>query len=290
MKRISEKQIIVKRIRNEFNLKTMASKQDVRNSIRNGSTLQSDSIITTDFVRNYDVDYDVVICIPSKDRYDKVIRILDQIYFEQCNYSFKVILLNDGSDDIRYDEIPNIFENIIYIKNDISNGKIRHWYSYSQMWNEIRNIKCNSVLQMDDDFILCNNFLTRMLNIYYSEKNRNNRILGISPHLWSLKKKSNHEAWWKNKRFVDGIVLLDIEVIKRMNYEMKEISPEQICGIGKSAGTWKQICDTVINMSGQYFKTDVSLVYHDGNNDSKLHADHRIDGNYGMYTQKFIGK
>src|SRR5690606_17726513 len=46
--------------------------------------------------------YDVVICIPSHNRFEKVLRIIDSLYEQKTNHLFKIILLNDGSSDSRY--------------------------------------------------------------------------------------------------------------------------------------------------------------------------------------------
>jgi len=114
--------------------------------------------------------------------------------------------------------------------------------------------------------------------------------MAISPHLWSFKKDCEFEVWWDRRDFVDGIALIDDVVIKSMEYRMK---PVDIISVGK-AGTpvraWTQIGGAIRKIGGVVYRTQNSLVYHDGNDDSKLHADFRKDGKAGVYTQKYIGK
>lgn len=236
------------------------------------------------------VDYDVVICIPSYNRYEKVKRLINQFYEQSTKYVFKIILLNDGSTDVWYDNLSQIFPEIIYLKNNTPNGKVLHWYCYNQMWDKIRDIKCHAILQMDDDFILSNNFLDTIVDLFFQKKSENDKIMAISPHKWSFKVHTDFESWWNRKDFVDGIALIDDAVIKTMDYSMKPVDVQEVSKPGVPVRAWTQISDAIKKMGGIIFRTEFSLVYHDGNDDSKLHGDVRKNGQKGIYTQKYIGK
>ena len=236
------------------------------------------------------VDYDVIICIPSYNRYKKVKRLITQFYEQPTKYTFKIILLNDGSTGQWYNKLAKEFPDIIYIKNKLPNGKIKHWYCYNQMWENLKEIMCHAVLQMDDDFILSNNFLDRIVDLYFEAKENNGNIMAIAPHLWSFKKVTNFETWWSRNDFVDGIALIDDAVIKQMNYEMQPVDTEAVSKAGAPVRAWTQINETIKKMKCIIYRTPESLVYHDGNDDSKLHGDVRKLGNGGVYTQKYIGK
>jgi len=236
------------------------------------------------------VDYDVVICIPSYNRYEKIKRLLTQFYEQPTKYTFKIILLNDGSIETKYDILIKNFPEIIYLKNDKPNGKILHWYCYSQMWEHIKNIQCHAVLEMDDDFILSDNFLDTILDLFFEAKEHNGSIMAISPHLWSFKEKKEKENWWSRTDFVDGIALIDDIVIKNMNYEMQPVNVIAVSKAGAPVRAWTQISAAIKNMKCIIYRTPNSLVYHDGNDDSKLHGDIRKEGKAGVYTQKYIGK
>lgn len=240
------------------------------------------------YIKRESVDYDFVITIPSHGRYEKVRRMIAQ-YYEQANkYSIKIILLNDGSTDERYDTLPEEFPDLIYLKNDEPNGKINHWYCYNQMWEYVKEIDCHAILQTDDDFILSDDFLTKIGDMYFNEKKKYNGILAIAPHLWSFKEYSEYEWHWTTTDFMDGIALIDVDVIKKMDYQMTMVDADIVRKSGEPVRTWSQINNTISEMKGMIKKTDESLVYHDGNDESKLHTDARIGG--GVYTQKYIGK
>ena len=260
--------------------------RDERRTGHNVQTLLNNSIYQ---IKAF-VDYDVVICIPSYNRYEKVKRLISQFYSQTTKYRFKIILLNDGSTDNSYNDLIKEFPQITYLSNKTPNGKTMHWYCYNQMWSYLKNIEYYTVLQMDDDFILSKNFLNNILDLYFKLKQENNTILAISPHLWSFNKKSNHEMWWDKKDFVDGIALIDESVISSMKYEMKKVDVVMVSKPGIPVRTWIQISEAIVKMGGIIYRTQNSLVYHDGNDDSKLHGDVRKKGKNGVYTQKYIEK
>lgn len=235
------------------------------------------------------VDYDIVICIPSFNRYNKIIRLIKQFYEQKTKYTFKIILLNDGSTDIKYNKITKVFHEISYIKNDVPNGKALHWYCYNQMWNLLRNIECHAILEMDDDFIICDNFLDTICDLFFQKKMEDGNIMAIAPHLWSFKNEDTFENWWKRNDFIDGIALIDVVVIKYMDYMMKPVDINIVSQPGKPVQTWIQITNAIKMIDGYIYRTENSLVYHDGNDDSKLHGDVRKNNLNGVYTQRYIG-
>jgi hypothetical protein len=158
------------------------------------------------------------------------------------------------------------------------------------LWKYLQNIECHAVLQMDDDFILCDDFLDTIVDLFFNIKETNKKFLAIAPHLWSFKRKTDFESWWNSTYFIDGIGLIDIEVIKHLNYELKPVDADVVCLPGVPVRAWPQISEGIKQMGGLIYKTPNSLVYHDGNDDSKLHGNVRKGGKNGVYTQKYIGK
>jgi len=235
------------------------------------------------------VDYDVVICIPSHDRYKKVKRLISQFYEQQTKYTFKIVLLNDGSPSHWYDKIPKDFSDITYLKNEKPNGKAMHWHCYNQLWEELKNIECHAVLQMDDDFILSDNFLDTIVDKFFELKETDSAWMAITPHLWSFKKISDFESWWNQTNQVDGIALIDDMIIKKMGYGMQPVDVEAVSKPGMPVRAWVQIARAINGIGGNIYRTENSLVYHDGNEDSKLHGDWR-GAEKGVFTQKYVGE
>lgn len=237
---------------------------------------------------NFDKELDVVICIPSKDRYDLIIRLLNQFYTQLTNFKFQIILLNDGSSDTRYLDLINIYPQLIYIHNEKSNNKLYHWYCYNQMWDVVRKLKTKFLLQMDDDFLLSDEFLNNIINIYHYSFIENEKVGAVSPHLWSFSKEQINENWWTDNKIVDGIALIDINIIKISNYSLSPVNANVIKP-GFSVGVWSQISYLIVKANRIINRTKNSLVYHCEFIESKLHGDYRINGNKLIYTKKYIG-
>ena len=236
-------------------------------------------------VKNYNVETsmgcDVAICIPSHNRYDMVVRLLDQLYNQKTKYSFQIILLNDGSTEGDYDGLPKKFNRLQYIKNHVSYSKAGHWVCYSEMWGLLRNIDYKFVLQMDDDFILCDNFLDIIVDTLIREREKNSKVVAVAPHTWSFTKNDPNPSWVHDK-VIDGIGLFDISVIRDMGYTVKPVT--NVTHNGASVKVWVQFTDYCKQFNKIFYRTDVSLVYHDGNDNPQLHPGFRNIKR--IYTQK----
>ncbi len=237
------------------------------------------------------VDYDVIICIPSYDRYEKVKRLISQFYLQPTKYTFRIVLLNDGSSDPAYETLIKEFPEIIYLKNKTPNGKALHWYCYSQLWDRLRDFDFHTVLQMDDDFILSDDFLNTIIDFFYCLKSEDDNIKAVAPHLWSTSVQCDSEPWWTQyNTFVDGIALIEYTVLEFMAYQMTPVDVAKVSVDGSSAMAWAQVGNAIKRMKGIVYRTANSLVYHDGNDDSKLHPNHRSVVENKVYTQKYIGR
>jgi len=236
-------------------------------------------------LNNKNVDYDVIICIPSYNRYEKVNKLLNQFYTQKTKYTFSIVFLNDGSDDNNYDNLKNKYNRFTYLKNDKPNGKLYHWRCYNQMWNVVKTFKSHTILHMDDDFILADNFLDKLLDIYFSKKNENNNIMCIAPHSWSFIKKYNIiDHWWSDKYAIDGIALFDYNLIEEMNFSLQPVS-NKVVNPGIPVGVWVQFSNFMKKNNYYLYRTNISYVFHDGNEDSKLHGDVR-NKNKGVYSKR----
>jgi hypothetical protein len=216
--------------------------------------------------------------------------LITQFYSQPTKYTFKIILLNDGSSDSSYDTLTDDFPEMIYLKNDTPNGKMLHWYCYSQLWENLRDFEFHTVLQMDDEFILSDNFLNTIIDFFYHLKDGEDNIRAVAPHLWSTSEKCDHEPWWtQHNTFVDGVALIEYTVIEFMAYQMTPVDVTKVGIDGNSALAWAQVGNAIKRMKGIVYRTANSLVYHDGNDDSKLHPNHRNMDGGKVYTQKYIG-
>lgn len=232
------------------------------------------------------VDYDVVICVSSFERYTKARRILRQLHTQESKYRFKFCLMNDSSTDERYDNLKNEFPDIDYIKNDINGGKKEYWKTVNKLWSVGSKYNCHAFLQIDDDFILCNNFLDRLLDEFFKKKVEDNHYMAFTYHLYGYDKNTPLPEWWRNNISVaiDGGTMFDNRFLKLINHRV-DIG-EKIIAAHTSTFFWDTIVGHFRELGVRVYRMPKSLAWHDGNFDSKLNFQARKTKK--SYTKEFI--
>jgi hypothetical protein len=229
---------------------------------------------------------DILFCITSYNRYDNVETLIKDLLIQDTKYTYQILLINDGSNDNRYGNFINYSEKLTYIYNEKNGGKNGYYKTVNKLWSLIPNYDCKYIIQSDDDFIICDNFINRLTDYFLNERSNNPKILALSPHLYSFNKYSDKEQSWTDTNGVDGIAIITHDVIKNLNYELT--SPGNVSKPGNSVGTWQQISKSIRNLGGITKRTNYSLVYHNNTGGSVLHGDFRK--HKMIFTQKFIGK
>jgi len=219
------------------------------------------------------VDYDAIIVISSYNRYDSLFKLIDQLYSQDSTYKINILVYNDGSSDPNYCNLQNIFPDIRYISSDINNGKRNYWKTITTLFTEASKYITHAIIQIDDDFFLCNDFINNLMDEFFRCKMVDNKNVAIYYHKTTSLVKS-----WGINNWVDGGVLFDSDFLKTINYSIDEISEtrwESDSNI--SSGVWQQISEK-IEFSGLFTsKLDYSLVMHNGNDDSKMNSGQRTN-------------
>lgn len=230
------------------------------------------------------VDYDTMVYISSYERYEKLRNILNQLYTQKSEYSFKIIVMNDGSIDERYDEIKKEFPEIIYLKNEINGGREFYLKTVNVIFNEIKKYKTLSVIQIDDDFILCENFINIIMNKFLELKEENNAYVGIRYHHHSYREDEIREEDYfdPTKRFqdFDGGSVFDVKFLELFNYELIPTGEKYMWHL------WFVLNSLVRKFGVLVHTTRKSLAIHTGNDDSKLNSEARKKRK--LYTVNFI--
>ncbi len=260
---------------------TLANRDDIRTGMEYNEVIPQ---FAQKYKKNINVDYDVVIIITSYNRFELVNNLLYEIYSQDTDYKYKVILINDGSTDRQYSVLSDRYPELIYLENNENHGKHGYWKTINKVLEEARKYITNSILQMDDDFLPCKNFLNKLITLYYTKKEESNQVICISYHLYDSK--HLHEGRWKLKYWVDGGGLYDIEFIKLINYNIDEI-PMSRWEENKnlSTGVWQQVSKKINKMGCFIYKTPVSYVKHLGVVESRMS---KKIGDSKMATYKFI--
>ena len=229
------------------------------------------------------VDYDVVIVIPSYNRFKKLNRILKQLHEQETEYHYKIIIYNDGSKDINYGKLPKMYPEINYIKGVENNGKHKYWETITTCFKRAGEYVCNAVIQIDDDFILCDKFIDKLMNSFFEGKKINNKNVAIHYHFHQERDK---RSWWGMENGIDGGALFDSAFLNAIN---NTISPIPLTrwkfDTELSSGVWKQVSLIIHNNGLLTHKLNYSLANHDGNDDSKLNTIQR--NRLPIYTWNF---
>jgi glycosyltransferase involved in cell wall biosynthesis len=226
---------------------------------------------------------DIVICITSYNRYDNLKSLINQILTQQTKYNYHILLINDGSTDYRYNYFFDYSKKLTYVNKIKNGGKNGYYQTINDIWKLIPDYNPEFVIQSDDDFILCPDFIDTLVDEFKSIRFNNHNLLSLCPHLYSFNKNSQSEKFWSDNYTVDGINIMTIDVLKHMGYKLK--SPGDVSKSGVSVGVWQQIVKSVKELGGIAKRMDRSLVYHDNTGGSMMHGDFRKVKM--IYTQRF---
>ena len=273
--------------------KSGLSRQNMHDSMRIGGKSEYIAYPTKSF-ETYNkpkiVDYDVVIYISSFDRYGKLSIILKQLYSQDTKYSFQVIVMNDGSNDINYNNIPLKFSNIHYLKNKTNKGRSLYWETTNTIFEKIRDIETCAVIEIDDDFILCDNFINLLMDKFFYVKSIDNSYMGIRYHIYSFNESDVITDYNFNEAInfqgFDGGSLFDIQFLKMIDYRINEINPDVFKQKTIHSHVWSSLNDKIKELGAKVYRTRESLAFHTGNEDSKMHHDLRLRKK--IYTKQFI--
>jgi len=209
--------------------------------------------------------------------YDIIICVLNQLFSQKTNYSFKVIIMNDGSTEKKYDNLKKEFPDIIYLERKINGGRRSYWETTNTIFEELRKYSSYAVIQIDDDFILCNDFINILIDKFFELKAENNSYMGIKYHLASFNEvgdiSKNVFDWKKTLQTLDGGSLFDPEFLKLFDYKLPNYH------------VWGQLYKYIREFGVMVYTFRESLAYHDGNFDSKMYPVGRI--NRKIYTKRF---
>jgi len=233
------------------------------------------------------VDYDAIIIISSYERYDELKNILNKLYSQETRYSFKIIILNDGSTDKRYINLKKEFKDINYLLNDVNGGVKYYWRTINKLFAESKKYKTSTIIQMDDDFTLCDSFLDRLMDKFFELKEENNSNMLIKYHLGKLDSSIIDQETFFNPKLnfqsADGGTLFDQQFMELINYNIDDMT--NVAGHGGS-WVWHFINGKIIELGVMCYILRKSLVFHDCYNNSKMHPTVRSQRNYN--TINFI--
>jgi len=210
---------------------------------------------------------DIIIIIPSYDRYDWLFDILHKLHNHiGCRYTFKIIVYDDSSTDSRYLKLNSIFSDIILMRSTINGGKEYYWKTINNILEETRKYNFDYLIQIDDDFELCDNFINILLDNHITSNSMDEKVVATT-----YTRKVARVMRWGMYEWVDGGFVVNQSLLQEIKYKI----PQMKRGINESSGVWSYISKQI---SIRGYKVNIHpeiLITHLGYIDSKMHTEFR---------------
>ena len=207
---------------------------------------------------------DFFIGIPTYNRKKLLENLLSQIDNEKFEGKYKIVVVDDNS-ACHEENKANVLgiKNAEIYKNKTNNGKFKYWDTFNQMLNYSKKYDFNHFIQIDDDFLLCEDFLQHMK--YLSRKNPKKFIKYIRD------KSSDTGKRWGLNKWVDGGTMIPYSFLQTINFKIHEI-PISRWKINPdlSSGVWHQISLKLNKYGYDVIHTDISYAKHLGFKESKM--------------------
>lgn len=245
------------------------SKVELRREIRTGIVLNEN---TTHKL------FDVIIFISSYNRYNKLSRLLNQIYTQETKYKFKLIFMDDGSTDLKYNTIKTKYPDIVYLRNETNFGKKGYWKTINRIFSEIQRYGCDVIIQIDDDFIIKDNFIDKLYEEYKNHKKNDIDVVALYYHRFVG---DLENRWGLKSNWLDGGALFEYDFMIKIGFKITPIRESRWSkNKNLSSGVWHQLSKKINLHDKKIHKTKISYVIHDGNDisimNNTLRKTHKI--------------
>jgi hypothetical protein len=227
----------------------------------------------------------ILILISSYNRFNSLLRLLNQITKQDTDYEYDIIVSDDSSTDVRYKNLNKYIEkDLTIIKTKKNNGKTKYWLTINSALSLIREKEFDLLIQLDDDFEICENFLNKTIDLFIKNINENNKIAAMSLHLNS-QVDLNGSRWSLGSSWVDGGTIYTKKIIENLNFKIDPINEKRwIVDKKLSSGVWQQL-SVRINKLGYYIiKPNYSFLNHSDDNDSKMNLNTRKENPINTYN------
>lgn len=219
----------------------------------------------------YKQKIDVVITITSYNRLKLLEILLQQIDTQKTKYSYKIILLNDGSTDESYKEVgfTNKYKNLIYLENESNNGRELFWKTINKVLDTVKNIETDYVINIPDDFYLCDDFIDNVVTFFKKYEHEYDAMSYNRIHETSEKQK--YSLNWGYKNWVDGADIYKKDFFECFNFKIDEIDKERFVDNSTAgSGVWAWVTRQINKQNLKVLKPPVSFARHDGNDYSNI--------------------
>ena len=215
---------------------------------------------------------DYLFLLPTYNRFDYLIQVLDRIVEQVGSLSVKIGIVNDFSNDKRYDELTKIYGDIlIYKVNEKNYGKNNYYLTVNKLLEIANNNKADKYIFLADDSLPSKNLL-KYVNMYTQN---GAKVVNIAIHQKEL------ITNWGLSNWVDGGFVITHDTYIKVNQKL-----ENVVRAGYGTGVFREITLRLNKLNIKIHFPKYSLLYHMGHTTSVMHTD--IRKNEQIHTYSFI--
>jgi hypothetical protein len=245
------------------------------NRVSNNPSEISGNAIVKSLKHNIDIKkdyYDFIVITSSYKRNEMLKGILEKITTQQTDYSYKIIVLNDGNNIQEFNEIFNNFENITILHNEKNNGKFYYWKTITTLLKEVDKFNYKYLIQLDDDHDPVDTFLNKIHSHFKS--NGEKSILKMVVNI------NYNQKRWGYSHWVDGGSVYPKFVFDDIGYYINEINMNRWKNNSHlGSGVWQQVSQRINSKKIKVFIADKSFANHLGYKDSVMNTEERKKNN-----------
>lgn len=225
--------------------------------------------------KNLDKEYyDFVIMIATYKRNEILENIISKINSEKSDYTFKIILLNDGNNIEQFETIFSKYENIKILHNLKNNSKEEYWKTINTLLLEVKKYDFKYLIQLDDDHDPIKNFLNKLMTDL--KRYNNETILKLVVNYNYINEKMEISRKWGLKEWVDGGTVYPKIIFDKIGYYINEI-PKSRWKKNKflGSGVWEQVSKRFNKFNFKTLTPIESYANHLGYKDSIMNTELR---------------
>lgn len=213
-------------------------------------------------------DFNIAVVMSSYDRYSGMISIINQLNGQHTGYTWKLFIMDDGSQQPGYSGLSSAFPEAVILRNTVNNGKKRYWKTMSDLFKATSRYSYDVLIQIDDDFVLCNGFLNGIMELFKTK--------GCEVLHYHTNTEGSGPRQWGFTNWIDGGSAFTQAFMEKINYSIKEIplsrwdkNPDY------SSGVWQTLSSCIDKWGIPVYKPEYTMAVHRGNVDSKMNNELR---------------
>lgn len=238
--------------------------------INNSSEISGNSVVkllkqNANIKKDY---YDFIVMTSSYKRNKMLKGILEKITTQQTDYSYKIIVLNDGNNIQEFNESFKDFENITILHNEKNNGRFFYWKTITTLLKEVDKFNYKYLIQLDDDHDPVDDFLNKIHSHF--------KLNGEKSILKMVVNKDYDKKRWGYSHWVDGGSVYPKFVFDNIGYYINEIGINRWKNNSSlGSGVWQQVSQRINSKKITVFIPNKSFANHLGYKDSVMNTEER---------------